>query len=226
MDFLKNINFAEAVWLLPFLYIVHFFEELPRFPIWATESLGKPYTRTKFIVENIVLWLILAVSVLIVVYLPGKVGTILVLSAAAGFFLNMIFHAVFTIKTGVYSPGTVTACVFFPPVSIYIYYLAAKEELLTLTTVALSILLGLAILPAVVVIVHNAIDRGVTLKQVVTKIILMGLIPFLIVSIAIMIFGRETVHKVMMYSSPFILLPLVIKIAKKMKEKKQSNTTS
>ena len=224
MHFLNDISFSEAIWLLPILYIIHFFEELPRFPVWATESLGKPYTRPKFIVENLVLWVICTGSVFIAVYVPGRLGTILVLSAAAGFFLNVIFHATFTLKTGVYSPGTVTACLFFAPASLFLYYLAEKEGLLTVTVFILSLVLGLAVLPAVVVIVHNAMDSGVAFRKILKKIVLLGLAPFVVISIAMMIFGRETVHKFMLYTSPLILLPLAIKIFKKIKEKKQSNT--
>jgi hypothetical protein len=132
------------------LDLIHFLEELPRFPDWAKKSLKIPYTRAKFIAENVVLWMILTVSVLMTVYVPGRAGILLVLSAAVGFFFNMIFHTFFTLKTGIYSPGTVTACLFFTPVSFYIYSLAGREGLLDLPTIILSMTLGLAILPIVV----------------------------------------------------------------------------
>ncbi len=222
---IKDIKFNQAIWGLPILYIIHFFEELPRFADWATEYLGKPYTKSKFIAENIVLWMLLTVSVLMTLYMPGKAGIILVLSAAAGFFLNMIFHVFFTLKTGIYSPGTVTACLFFTPVSLFIFYLAGREGLLSLTTFILSIVLGLAILPVVITIVHNVIDRGISFKTLIKKIVMFMLLPFFTVSVAMILFGRETVNTFMIYTSPVILLPLFFKILKIFREKKKSNTT-
>lgn len=225
-DAFSNLKFNQAIWLLPFLYLIHFLEELPRFPNWAKESLGKPYTRPKFIVENILLWMILTVSVLMTVYFPGKAVILLVLSAAVGFFLNMMFHAIFTLRTGIYSPGTVTACLFFTPVSFYIYFLAGQEGLLDLTTIILSIILGVGMLPVVVTVVHRFMDSKLSLRWLLKKVILMGVLPFVLVSIAMMIWGRETVHRVMIYTSPLIVLPVIAKILKKRKEQKKSNTTS
>lgn len=160
IKFLKTLTFKQAIWLLPIVYIIHFLEELPHFSIWATKFIGEPYTSVEFIAENIVLWTLLILFILITIFFNRrlrKVGVIVILSVAVGFFINMIFHAVFTLKTGVYSPGTVTACLFFVPTSFYIYYLAQKEGLLTIKTVVLSIILGLAILPIVLTIVHKII---------------------------------------------------------------------
>ena len=224
IEFFRDVTFNQAIWLLPILGVIHSLEELPRFPDWAAKTLEIPYTRTKFIAENIVLFLVLMIAIVLTFYVPGKAGIVLVLSTAACFFLNVIFHAVFTLKTGVYSPGTVTACLFFVPASFYIYYLAGKEGLLTSSTVILSIILGVIVLPIVVVIVHNTIDSGITFKALMKKIIFMGLLPFVVVSIAMLVFGRETVNTIMIYASPLIILPLVLKTLKKLKEKKKSKT--
>lgn len=225
-DSFSNLKFHQAIWLLPLLDLIHFLEELPRFPDWAKKSLKIPYTRTKFIAENIVIWLILTVSVLMTVYGPEKVGIVLVLSAAIGFFSNMIFHAASTLKTGIYSPGTVTACLFFTPISFYIYFLAGKEGLLDLITIILSFILGLRMLPVVVTIVHRFIDKGMTLRWFIKQLNSMGVLPVVCVSIATMIWGRETVNRVMVYAPSLAILPLIGKILKKRKEQKKSNTTS
>ena len=222
----SNLRFNQAIWLLPLLDLIHFLEELPRFPDWAKKSLKIPYTRTKFIAENIVIGLILTASVLMAVYGPRKVGNVLVLSAAVGFFLNMTFHALFTLRTGFYSPGTVTACLFFAPVSFYIYFLAGKEGLLDSTTIILSIILGLGKLPVVVTAVHRFIDRGMTLRWLMKQVVLMAVLPFIGVSIAVMIWGRETVNPVLVYTSSLAVVLLVAKILKKRREQKKSNTTS
>jgi len=160
IKFFKAFTFDQAIWLLSIVYIIHFGEEFPRFTTWVIKFIGRPYTQAEFIAENIVLWTLLILFILITIYFHRtlrKVGIIMVLSAAVEFFTNMIFHAGFTLKTGVYSPGTVTACLFFVPTSFYIYYLAQKERLLTLTTIVLSIILGLTFMPIVLAVVHKII---------------------------------------------------------------------
>jgi len=158
-EFFTSLTFKQVIWLLPIGYIIHFFEELPRFPEWANKHLKKPYTKTKFITENIVLWILVMIPVLITAYFTFFIAILLILSAAAGFFMNMIFHVYFTLRTREYSPGTVTACILFVPISLIIFYLADKEGLLTLTTIVLSIILGFIMLPLIVGIVHKIIDK-------------------------------------------------------------------
>lgn len=63
-------------------------------------------------------------------------------------------------------------------------------------------------------------------KILIKKIFLFGLLPFIIISIAMAIFGREPVHKFMLYTTPVMLLPLLIKIIIKRKEKKRLDRAS
>jgi len=225
------LDFHQVIWLLPIAAFVHVMEELPRFPDWATRTLKAfqagpaatmrraTYTRSKFIGENIVLFAILTTSVTLAAFLPettlaGKVGIVLVLSAAVGFFSNMLFHGLFTLKTGVYSPGTVTACLFFAPLSICVYYLAAVEGLLTLPVVGLSVVLGLSLLPIVVSVVHRVIDRK-TRPGTLVKVALMGVLPPVLIGVATAVFDAAIVHKIMIYAGPLALLPLVLKWARR-----------
>lgn len=169
-EFINTLTFKQVIWLLPIGYIIHFFEELPRFPEWANKNLKKPYTRTKFITENIVLWTLVMIPVLITTYFTYFIAILLILSAAAGFFMNMIFHVYFTVKTREYSPGTVTSCIIFVPISLIIFYLADKEGLLSLLTIILALVLGFIMLPIVVGIVHKVIDK-MNEKKIETKLI-------------------------------------------------------
>ena len=43
------------------------------------------------------------------------------LSAAAWIFSNFLIHAYYTLRTGIYSPGVVTAGAIYVPVSLYIF---------------------------------------------------------------------------------------------------------
>ncbi len=131
-----------------------------------------------------------------------------------------------TLKTGIYSPGTVTACLFFAPASFYVYFLAGKEGLLDSITIVLSIILGWGMLPVVVTAVHRFIDRRIILRWLFKQVIFMGGLPVVGISIATMIWGRETVNRVMVYTIPLAVLLLVAKTVKKRTEQKRSNTTS
>ena len=65
-----------------------------------------------------------------------------------------------------------------------------------------------------------------TKKLLAKKIFLYGLLPFIIISIAMAIFGREPVNKFLIYTSPIMLLPLLVKIIMKIKEKRKQKRTS
>jgi hypothetical protein len=69
-------------------------------------------------------------------------------------------------------------------------------------------------------------DNKMTLKWLFKKIIFVGLLPSIPIGIAMMILGRETVNRVMVYTLPLAILPLIKKILKKRSEPKKSNTTS
>lgn len=214
-----QLDFYQVIWLLPLAYLVHFLEELPRFPAWASRRL-MPYTRNKFVAENVVIFSLLLAPLLMTTLLPadslaGQVGLVLVLSAAVGFFLNVFFHGLATLKHGEYSPGAVTACLFFPPLSIYSYYLAAIQGLLTVTNVGLSILLGIVMLPLVVTTVHRVMDRKIKItRKLLIKIAVMGLAPLVVITAAKAVFDPLVINKIMIYTSPLALLPLVLKWAR------------
>ena len=211
LTFLESIDFYQAVWLLPVVYIFHVLEELPRFPEWAGDHLGIPYTRDKFVAENVVLYTVCVGSVLLAAFGEGAwqtAGAVMSLAGAFGFFSNVIFHSVPTLRRGVYSPGVVTACLFFAPASVYIFYLAGAAGLLTPLNVVLSIVLGLALLPVVVTIIHKLMDRGLTLESFVRKFLFYVVLPPAAIGLAKHAFGAEAVDSVMMWlGPPLILLP-------------------
>ena len=63
-----------------------------------------------------------------------------------------------------------------------------------------------------------------TRKALLTKIALYGVLPFVIISIAMAIFGREPVSKFLMYATPVLVLPLLLKILKAVHDKKKSDS--
>jgi len=62
-----------------------------------------------------------------------------------------------------------------------------------------------------------------TKKTLLKNVSLYGLLPFVIISIAMAIFGREPVSKFMMYATPVLILPLLLKMLKTLHDKKKSD---
>lgn len=218
-EFLRGITMEQAVWLIPVIHIVHLLEESPRFVPWARKHMGVPYTKAKFVVENVVLFTFSLVSVALVVLTDSWLGPVLALSGAVGFFLNAFFHAGFTIRTREYSPGTWTSIFLFVPFAFLLFGIAARSSMLDVTTVLLSLLLGVGLLPAVVFAVHELLD-GRIFKRLELKTVIIGAIPFVAVPLLGLLVGEELMRKVMLYSAPLFVLPLLLKAVAKAKERR------
>jgi hypothetical protein len=218
LGLLSRIDFYQAIWLLPVICLAHVAEELPRFVGWAGKFFKVPYTQKKFVAENVVIWALSVASVVATVVCPatslaGKVATIFVLGIPFGLLGNTILHASSTLKSGVYSPGTVTACLLFPPISIYTLYLAAAQGLLVWSNLIPAIFLGIALLPIIIAIVHRVIDRRIQPATLI-KAARFVVIPGVVMVLARQIFDPALVSKVMVYAGPVLLLSLVVKWAR------------
>lgn len=88
-------------------------------------------------------------------------------------------------------------------------FLTAPSSLPGLS-IGLAVVLGLALLPVVVTIVHKLMDRGLTLNSIVKKFSLYVLLPPVSIGLAKMTFGAGAVDSVMMWAGPVLLaLPLL-----------------
>jgi hypothetical protein len=136
----------NILWLVPVAYFVHIFEESPRFVPWAKEYLGAPETFGQFIIGNVVFMVYVIIATSLAIFYPSSWSLIIGLSAAAWIFSNFLIHAYFTLRTGIYSPGVVTAGAIYVPVSLYIYSNFWASGLLSTLEIMLSILIGFAIM--------------------------------------------------------------------------------
>ena len=217
MNLLDALHFRDVIWLLPVAVALHVLEELPRFPAWANRTLhGVTYTRAKFLFENLALFLILLAALLMTQWLPaattgGKLGVVLTLGAAAGLVCNIIFHAYHTLRSGIYSPGTVTACLLFAPVSSLVFWKAAQAGLVTPFVGTAAVVLGIVLLPVVVALVHRTIDRRwrITRRSVI-KIAVAVVVPPVVMSALGALIGGAELRKVMTVLGPLALLPLLV----------------
>jgi hypothetical protein len=136
----------NILWLVPVAYFVHIFEESPRFVPWAQKYLGAPETFGQFIIGNVVFMAYVIIATSLAIFYPSSWSLIIGLSAAAWIFSNFLIHAYFTLRTGIYSPGVVTAGAIYVPVSLYIYSNFWASGLLSTLEIMLSILIGFAIM--------------------------------------------------------------------------------
>jgi hypothetical protein len=134
------------LWLVPVAYLIHILEESPRFVPWATKYLGAPETFGQFIVGNVIFMAYVVIATSLAIFYTNEGTLILGLSAAAWIFSNFLIHAYYTLRTGIYSPGVVTAGAIYVPVSVYIYSNFWVSGLLNNLDIVLSMLIGFAIM--------------------------------------------------------------------------------
>jgi hypothetical protein len=136
----------NILWLVPIAYSIHILEESPRFVSWAKKYLGAPETFGQFALGNIIFMAYVIISISLAIFHPSQWTLILGLSTAAWIFSNFLIHATYTLYTGEYSPGVVTASAIYAPVSLYIYSNLWATGILNTLDIILSIIIGFAIM--------------------------------------------------------------------------------
>ena len=134
------------LWLVPVAYFVHILEETPRFVPWALEYIGAPETFGQFVFGNVIFMAYVIITTTLAIFYTSELTLILGLSAAAWIFSNFLIHAYYTLRTGIYSPGVVTAGAIYVPVSLYIFSSFWSSGLLNTLDVILSFIIGFAIM--------------------------------------------------------------------------------
>ncbi|MDD1708264.1 MAG: HXXEE domain-containing protein [Methanoregulaceae archaeon] len=132
--------------MVPLAYGIHIIEETPRFVPWAKRYLSAPSTFAQFVLGNVIFMAYVLISVALATFYPGEWTLVLGLSTAAWIFSNFLIHASFTLYTGEYSPGVVTASALYAPVSVYIYTNFLGSGILSNTDILLSIIIGFAVM--------------------------------------------------------------------------------
>ncbi|MCK9150433.1 HXXEE domain-containing protein [Methanobacterium alcaliphilum] len=134
------------LWLVPVAYFIHILEESPRFVPWAKKYIGAPETFGQFVLGNVIFMAYVLISVSLAIFYTGAWTLILGFSTAAWIFSNFLIHAGYTLYTGEYSPGVVTASAIYTPLALYIYYNVWGSGILNTFDLILSIVIGFAIM--------------------------------------------------------------------------------
>ncbi len=164
-----QLSFAEVAWLSVIVYVLHYAEEGPRLVAWFGDHYlpsmrRKPpirYTQRKLNVENALLMCVTALNVILLnIYPDSLILQIGILAGAFGFVGNTFFHAIPTLRTGIYSPGVVTASMLFPPVLLTYLWKMSQEGLLTSSVTIAAFVVGSVSLPLMVLLVHGVLLRS------------------------------------------------------------------
>ena len=137
----------NILWLVPIAYLIHIFEESPRFPAWAVKiRMISSMSFGEFALGNIIFMAYVLISVSLAVFYTSELTLILGLSTAAWIFSNFLIHAYYTLRYGEYSPGVVTASALYAPVTVFIFYNFLVSGILSTLGIILSIIIGFGIM--------------------------------------------------------------------------------
>jgi hypothetical protein len=133
--------------LLPVAAVLHWIEELPRFPAW--EARHFPHVGTTLhglIVSHVPLFLVFC----LVGYLgyrsqPSGFGIWAAVALHAAFLVNVVFQAICTVVYREYIPGNVTCVLVFVPFAVWHYRLVLQSQYLRPTAFGSAIVFGAAL---------------------------------------------------------------------------------
>jgi len=137
---------STILWWVPIAYFIHILEETPRFVPWAKRYFSAPSTFAQFVLGNVIFMAYVLISVFLATFYPSEWTLVLGLSTAAWIFSNFLIHASFTLYSGEYSPGVVTASAIYAPVALYIYTHFLRSGILNTVDIIASVIIGFAVM--------------------------------------------------------------------------------
>lgn len=141
----RTLRFRQILWLMPCAFALHIAEELfGGFQRYAVDEMHGPYMPTPlFLLNNAVFMAILLALSAWASRKPSRLSAFALLSWASGnLFWAFIVHFLYTIITRVFSPGLVTATLFYYPIPFIVTALAVRERILTVKDAAYAFGLG------------------------------------------------------------------------------------
>jgi hypothetical protein len=132
----------NILWLVPLVYGIHIIEESPRFVPWAIRYFSAPKTFGQFVLGNVMFMAYVIIAAFLATTYTSEWTLVLGLSTAAWIFSNFTIHAYYTLTTGEYSPGVVTAGALYVPVALYIFASFLQANLLSSVDIVISVFLG------------------------------------------------------------------------------------
>jgi len=163
--FWDSLTFPQVAWIGVLLYVIHYSEERLLLSDWINKyapTKGLHYTLKKLDGENAIMFGCSLITTLLLNFVAPDNWF---LQAAAvggcvGFLWNTYYHAKPTLQTRVYSPGVVTACLFNPLGTFFVFLKAYETGILSQWPVLVTaVIFPFAMLVGSVYISHNIIFR-------------------------------------------------------------------
>ncbi len=161
VDLLNSASFEQLSWMILIAYALHYLEEGPRLVAWMNEHhkvKGLHYSQKKLDGENLLYFgMQTTFIVLLNTYPDSTILRMLVLGAAPVFLANLPFHLIPTLKTGIYSPGVVSAAALFPMQFALLLWKAGQQGILTLPLLLGGFVIQFALFFGSLLVVHKII---------------------------------------------------------------------
>lgn len=130
-----RISFTRLLWLMPAAYALHIGEEyFGGFQRYVISEMGGPPMRdVPFLINNAVFMAILLALSVRASRRPSPRSAFLLMCWASGnLFWDFLVHLGYTVGTGVFSPGLVTATFFYYPLPFLVTWAAIRDGVLTI----------------------------------------------------------------------------------------------
>lgn len=162
----NSLSFPQCSWVLILLYVIHYSEERLLLSDWINKyapTKGLHYTLKKLDGENAIMFGSQVITTVLLNFVAPDNWILqsTAVGGAIGFLWNTYYHAAPTLKTRVYSPGVVTACLINPLGAAIIFLKAYETGILSHWPVwIVSVIFPFAMLVGSVQISHNMIYRN------------------------------------------------------------------
>jgi hypothetical protein len=131
----KPGTFYRLIWLMPASFAAHIAEEwLDGFAGWVTHVVGGAMSEQAFIENNAFFMAVMLLLTFFAAFSRTRWTAFVLISwASANLFWDALFHLFATAWWARYSPGLVTAVLFYLPISFVVGRSALKDQVLTRT---------------------------------------------------------------------------------------------
>ncbi len=146
-------RFPLILWLMPAAFAIHIGEEwFGGFPGYVAQTLhGSTMSRPQFLVNNAAFMAILLVLSVWASRSTSRVSAVLLMAWASGnLFWDFFAHLIYTVMFNRYSPGLITASLFYYPLPIFVTAVAIRERRLSLGSSILAFVIGAALIGSVI----------------------------------------------------------------------------
>ena len=123
--------------LAPLLFAAHIAEEVPGYVLWYNSIATRGITQESFLPGNLVPFAGTFALAILAAYTKSRWTTLLLLAWLANFmFANALYHVAASVAFARYSPGTITAVIFYLPYFAWLLSYLRSEFQFSLWTLA------------------------------------------------------------------------------------------